>query len=490
MGAIALLIIVAIIVAARQLPGAKIQSPPTLPLWFWKGVQLGALLVIFSANGYIAQALVAPLLLLLLAPSFVLRQVVVPLGLPRFAYWVARCCGPVSLMREAGAGAAVYGALALARRPSSAPAIEWLELRVDLARAPRGAGVVAAGLLAALRGDRQRARALMRVADTALEKFMPMSVRMVARDWLIVDAARIGDWHEVVRLGHRRRHILRWSYALARIGERLSGDPQARRDWLLRLCWLVAPRRRATLPLLRRALAVPCAPKPTAEREAAASLRAALAGLADAIGNRFTRADGSFARRVGDVDAALDLAATRVLVGQRLRALGVVSAKRAEDSDDEGDVEAVLSGLRHRLADVLVPLLEEAPRLAGADPGPGLEQAVDRVRARLFRDVEAQCKDYDNRRRRERSLTTLAEWGAWAVLRDQGERLLELVPASENSLFHAMYVPVCNFAVFQHNVCRRRYLAHDMYSWLHRHAGSDRAASQLLAGNISASESP
>jgi hypothetical protein len=49
-------------------------------------------------------------------------------------------------------------------------------------------------------------------------------------------------------------------------------------------------------------------------------------------------------------------------------------------------------------------------------------------------------------------------------------------------------VPVCNFAVFQHNTCKRVVLAHEIYTWLHRHAGSDAAASKLLAGNMKASQ--
>src|SRR5262249_57802436 len=114
---------------------------------------------------------------------------------------------------------------------------DWLAHRVNLAQAPRGAGVVAAGLLAALRGDRRQAGALLRIADTAPQKFIPVSVRTIARDWLVADAARTGDWREVVRLGRRGRGSLRWSSALAGFGERLIGDPQAGRDWLLWLSW-------------------------------------------------------------------------------------------------------------------------------------------------------------------------------------------------------------------------------------------------------------
>jgi hypothetical protein len=154
-----------------------------------------------------------------------------------------------------------------------------------------------------------------------------------------------------------------------------------------------------------------------------------------------------------------------------------------------GEVDAVISGLRSRLSDLLVPLIEESPRAAAGEVGgPILEQAIGRVRTRLFRDIETQCKDYDDRRRRHRSLNELAEWDAWAVTRDQSNRLLQLSPESENALFHTMYTPVCNFAVFQHNTCRRIGLAYDIHCWLYLHCGSDAAASQLLAGNMRSGE--
>jgi hypothetical protein len=55
-------------------------------------------------------------------------------------------------------------------------------------------------------------------------------------------------------------------------------------------------------------------------------------------------------------------------------------------------------------------------------------------------------------------------------------------------LFHRMYVPVCNFAVFQHNTCRRIGLAYDMHTWLYLHSTSDPAATRLLMKNMKAGE--
>jgi hypothetical protein len=211
---------------------------------------------------------------------------------------------------------------------------------------------------------------------------------------------------------------------------------------------------------------------------AAEGLPQALANLAQALENRFTHDGPSFVASVNAVDAALDNPSTLALVQQRLVALGA-----------RPDGDAVMSGLRARLTDLLVPLVEESPRLAGGENrGPILDQAKERVRIRLFRDIEAQCKDYNDRRHDESSLASIAEWATWAAMRDAANRLLELAPESEIALFHQMYVPVCNFAVFQHNKCMRRTLAHEIYSWLHRHSHGDPSAAQLLLGNVRASE--
>jgi hypothetical protein len=311
-------------------------------------------------------------------------------------------------------------------------------------------------------------------------KFVPAPARVVTRDWLVADAARVGNWREVMRVGLRGRDSLRWSYALARFGERLLGDPNALRDWQLWLCWAFAPRRVATLALLRQALAVPRVPDAmAAEPSAGAELPDALAGLAHLFENRFAQDGASLSRLVGELDSALDRSTTRALIQQRLLAL-----------DAQRDADAIISGFRGRLVDLLAPVIEESPRLAGGQArGPILDAAIDRVRNRLLRDVEAQCKDYGERQQRETPLDILAEWGAWALMRDAADRLLELAPEQEHALFHTMYVSTCNFAVYQHNKCKRPPLAHEMFSWLRRHSSSDAAATKLLTENMRAGAS-
>jgi len=409
-------------------------------------------------------------------PVAILEWVVVPLRLPRVAYWIGRLCLPVSFAGESVACGVIYGALAMARQGASDRQLDWLGRKLYRPKSLRGGGVVAAGLLAALRGDRPRACSLMFVADALPSQFVSRKARAIARDWLIVDAARAANLREVIRLGRRRRPTLRWSYTIARIAERLVGDKQAPPGWLLMLCWMLSPRRRANLPLLRRALATPRRLDNTiAEETVPADLPQALADLAKVC----EHGDGNGARLVAAIDglrAALDRPGTRDQIEQRLAALGA-----------QPDADAIVAGFRDGVVDLVAELLEARPSLAvEARREPMVEQAIARVRTRTFRDIEAQCKDYEVRTKSGDALDQIAEWETWAMLRHSADRLLELDPAAEAGMFETMW-PVCNnFAVFQHNVCKRLPLAYEIYSWLHKHGQHIPSASQLAMKNMRA----
>jgi hypothetical protein len=434
----------------------------------------GALMVMITTDYASALLLLLPAMVLICVPTLVLKWIVVPLRMPRVAYWTVRIGLPLGCIGEIRACGVMYGALALARNGASNETIVWLGQRLNGVRPMGGAGVVAAGLLAALRRDRDQARCLLLIADTLSERFTSRGIRTIARDWLVADAARIGDWREVIRLGRRSRGSLRWSYALARIGERLIGDKRGCGDWLLWLCFLFAPRRRATYPLLRRALAVPARPPSADVKPAAAALPLALADLARAIEGRHIHDGTSLARSVGAVDGNLD--SMRAAIDQRLRALG-----------GRGNADTIIFAFRERLIGLAAPLIEEAPHLALAAQGsPILSEATRQVRLRLFRDIEARCKDYDARTEDESALDEVLEWTTWAMLRRSADRLLELDPESKIPLFQTMYFPVTNFAVLQFNRYKRNALAHDMFSWLLRHSQSHHEAMQLLMKNVQA----
>jgi hypothetical protein len=474
MGAVAGVIIVIFIV--RVMSGS-IKVPP-IALAF--GVKLAVFvftITLVQATAPEAASVVLHLVgfVLIWAPIPLLQWIVVPLRMPRAAYWTVRNGWPLGLTQEIEASAVVYGALALARTSPSEEAISWLERKLRNSEPIHGAGVIAAGLLAALRKDVDHARGLLAIADRMHARLIPRSMRLIARDWLVVDAARLGNWHRVIRLGRHGMTRLRWSYSMARIAERLTGDPQAWRSWLLWPCFLWAPRRRVTYPLLRRALAVPL--RRSVQADAAPSttgLPLTLGNLARALEHANAYDGELLARAIEAVTRDLD--SMHEMIEQRLGVLG-----------GRGDADSVLAQFRQRLIELVTPLIEDDPYLARlAQPDSIMEQAVWQVRRRLLGDIDARCKDYRERTAGESSLDLVAEWEAWARLTSSATRLLELDSAAEDILFQMVYAPVCNFAVYQHNGRKRIALAHDMFIWLRGYAQGTSEAKQLLAKNIQA----
>jgi hypothetical protein len=474
MGAVAGVIIVIFIV--RMLSGS-IKVPP-IALAFGAKVGLFAFTIamVQATTPEVASAVLHVVVFVLIwAPTLLLRWIVVPLRMPRTAYWTVRICFPLGLIKEIEAGAVVYGASALARKNPSDKTISWLERKLRNAETIQGAGVVAAGLLAALRKDIDRARGLLGTADRMHTRLIPRSIRAVARDWLVVDSARVGNWHRVIRLGLSGTDRMRWSYTMARIAERLISAPQARPDWLLWQCFLSAPRRRLTYPLFRRALAVPRRRSVQADAAASATgLPLALGVLARALEGANAHDGELLARSIDAVNRELD--SMHPMIEQRLGMLG-----------GRGDAGSVQSQFRQRLIDLAIPLIEDDPSIArAAQPGSIMEQAVWQVRRRLMGDIESQCRDYRDRTAGEDSLDLVAEWETWARLSSSANRLLELDSAAESVLFQMVFAPVCNFAVYQHNGRKRIALAHDMFVWLLQYADSAPDARQLLAKNVQA----
>jgi hypothetical protein len=461
----------------KSVSPSKNVIPPQISTVFLKFVVLMIAGAFAADAGYFGAALWSVAAILIWTPTLVLEWIVLPLHMPRVAYWVARVGYPLGFIGESSAGCVIYGALAAERTQSRLKFAVWLKERLDQPRRLRGGGVVAAGLLATLRGDRDRARCLFLVADTLPSQVISRKARRIARDWLVAEAAQAEEWREVIRLGRDKSDSHRWSYLMARIAERLVGDRRACANWLLWLLWLIAPRRLSTLPQLRRALSMPRASIEIPQRRQLPSeLPQALAALAQTLTMQ-TQDCASVCESVRAVNHALNAMTTRSWIEARIVALGA-----------KGDVDAIVGRARQRTVDLLVPLLESSPHLAPKDDRePILAEAVARVRSRYFKDIEAQCNDYRERTKSKETLDRVLEWELWAVLRCSADRLLMLDPASEASLFQAMW-PVCNnFAALQHNERHRLMFAYEIYSWLYKHAQSTPSALRLLAQNMRAS---
>jgi hypothetical protein len=441
-------------------------------------IMVGGVVATADALPVAGAAFFAPLVVLIGAPALVLRCVI-PLGWPRVTYWMARVCRPLGFAIEPTAGGVVYGALALARRRQSPAAIDWLGRKLDAVPSLHGGGVVASGLLADLRGDHHQARCLLLVADTMTVRRISSPARRIARDWLIRDAARVGKWREIIRLGRDGKQILRWSYSVARFAERIIANERAAARWRLVLFWILAPRRRLSLPLLRRALASLPAPA-VSIRSTAGTLPQALSQFAGVLSNDQIFDGRALSLSVHAVNDALETSGMRRRLEERMAALG-----------GDGDIEAVVAEFRGQLADVIGALIETCPHFANAKPeAPAIADGIARVRRRLFRDIQAHCGDYREREQTKHLLSASAEWGLWALLRNSADRVLVIDPASETALFGTMW-PVCNnFVVLHHNAYKRTTFAYEIYSWLHSHSWSNPSARDLLAKNMRAALSP
>lgn len=428
-------------------------------------------------------------------PSVFIRGVAIPLGWARVTHALTRLLHPLAFSADRRGGAVLLGALALARRqrsPRTLATLGWLEEQLMREKALGGAGLVAAGLLMAMRGDVAQARSLLWWAHRLPAQGLMPRARAEARQWLIADAVRRDCWDEAATLGLRYGPVPGWSHAVGQMAARLEGLVPAPADWRLWLAWLSTPHWRATWPLLQRALAAPRASRPTPTQSvpgacAPADLPQALGRLAEAL-RRGTHDEPALAQAIAAAGAWFGSAATRAHLEQRLAPKGIGSAAlRLQPAAD-----TVLAACRERLVELVVPLLERSPQLAArlgeatTDDGGGavVADAVRRVRDRLFADVEAQCADYRERTAAQHSLEALVEHRAWVRLRDAADRLLALDPHGEYTLFQAMFLAVCNFAVYQHNECKRPLLAYEMFSWLHGHAQGHPEALALLARNV------
>lgn len=187
----------------------------------------------------------------LIHPWSIVRWICIPLGMSSAAHRIARLGGQ-PWVRDPVGGAVLSGALASLR--SRVPATDqdaWL--RMQLGPAPlRGAGIVAAGLIAANAGDRNRARRLLASLDQLDPDLCPALARGIAADWLVADAAVRGAWDEVAEHVDTLPDPSRSARFIAIAAERLRGEYVS--DGALIKRWLLAPRRLHTLSLLRRAL--------------------------------------------------------------------------------------------------------------------------------------------------------------------------------------------------------------------------------------------
>jgi len=431
----------------------------------------------------VASVAVVPLLFF---PAFTLSRVVVPLGLPRLAHAVARLSPPVASSAEMRAAAVFYGALAALRARSLDPeTLAWLEDRLTHEVTLRATSLAAAGLLAAARGRPESARLLFAAVDALTWRTAPRAVRRVARSWLVADAARRGDFRLVASLGRGRGSYMRWPWLMGAIAERLIGAPRAPSDAVLYFAWIAAPHRRATWPMVRRALAAPrgAAGDPARAREGAGDppldpLGAALRAHAASLG---APSEAALLAAGRAWDAARDAPATNALIARRALAL---EARSSVDAVFLRLVESVERDLEVPAARAPAHIVATSPTLAAA---------ASRARQRDLDEIDLIAKRLTRRTAQKETLHVIEEWMEWSSLRRLCERVLRDADASvHRAVFTSIFSGTCNYAVWLFNVRGEKLLGNTIFRWLLAvgRGVADEAATKLLTKNVAAGHGP
>jgi hypothetical protein len=392
-------------------------------------------------------------LALLAFPALLLRFVLVPLALPRVAYWFMRISPPVATASESKAAAVLFGALAAlrsrARRPETAV---WLQARIDRIHTFGPTGLAASGFLAVLGGRLGDARLLLEASDSVPSRLVPRLVRRPVQAWLVADAARNGDWHAIDAIA--RRGWQRWPRAMSLFARRLRNARGAPSDLVLWLAWAMAPHRYATLPILRRAVEVPrrnalslpvpeIGPVSEEPLEAAVSLHAA-----------FVRAPSpsTLGRAARAWDVARDAPLASSIVARRALALAT-------------EPDPALARVFALAETELAPFVDLAPEITDSLT---LGAAAAAARRLDLEELETMVSALRDRTARAVVLDPAAEWMEWASLRLASERARGTGNDLERrrTVFSIVYPTLCNYGAWLFNARGQKLQANVIFRWL------------------------
>jgi hypothetical protein len=275
------------------------------------------------------------------------------------------------------------------------------------------------------------------------------------------------------------RHAGADAWLLAGVAARLLDDPVwAPSDIELWLRWAIAPHRRATLPLVRRALAArPGAPRPAEPEVRAARVpegdlwSRAVVLHATLLLRRGGRIAGDDLRRLGGAwDAAFEDERAQAEIRERALTIGAASP------------DAALGSLRRVVEEDLAAMARAAriPRQEWEDLGETIGRATRLLRDELLSEIELACEASRLRDDERRELSPVDEWRAWIALRTQYEAAAEVVGMEFRRLaFTKVHPDVCHLGVWLFNVRKERPIANAMFRWLLAEAealGDTRAA--------------
>ncbi len=455
-------------------PG-KAHVPLTAAVWSIL-VPIGLALFSGVLAGHIH--LLPPLLAIiaLALPWTTTRLVLIPLGLPRLAYWLARSA-EVTFDGDLHGGAALAGAWALLRRrePDEA-ATAWLEDRLRPAQVQTigGAGILASGLLLAARGDRDGARAVIRTVSEIDPRACPAAARRLAAG---VARGGRGLARRVGRGRRDRRRLRLRPPGLAALRRRPVAPRRAARARPPRPLAALgdrpepprhAPHRPPRPRRARRRLprGRPQEPAPRSPAVVAADdWSNALARHAAVLTKPIASVEGADLLTLGRAwDAILEDRVAERILAERALLLGEGSSARTLARLREA-VEDDLTALVLSRELALDTLVERGA--AEATPSPTIDRVRRRVRDHLLVGVEASSDALRRRLDEKRELPAVDEWREWTTLRLAYEHGARLAGQDFRRLaFYKVHPDITSLAVWLFNDRQQRPLGNAMFKWL------------------------
>ncbi|MFO7565051.1 MAG: hypothetical protein R6X02_20565 [Enhygromyxa sp.] len=477
---------------SKQTTRAPIRPHAVVALLIWTIVGPAFVFELFTlvealAAGDFGGALVAlgfaSATAIVLFPWPIVRALLIPRGqiklswaITRLSFWV--WSGDV---RGAAMIAASWAAIRrVQREPEFDPRVlEWIERRQASSAASLssrrwklgGAGIIASGLLAEARGDRAGARRLLGSALELAEPARPGKAVELASAWLCAEAMERGAWREVEFLARTAPVSTRRLRLFGAVAARLTQIAPLPGDLRLRWLWLVAPTRRATLALLRRALATPSSIEQSTDPNTDELRRVEPPPSSgdDPLVDALTLHASMLAREADQLErddlARLGVAWDRALADPTLarrlleRGLALGTPEREASPDElaelvRGDLLAMV-----RAAGLELGQLAETSELLG--------RAARRLHAELLDDLEISAGALDARVKARRELPALDEWQAFLAIREQYAAAVALGGIELRRLaFQEVHGPVCGLAVWLWNERSERALGHAMFQWL------------------------
>jgi hypothetical protein len=403
----------------------------------------------------------------------VVEWVLIPLGLARSAYVVTFLSVVVWRSDPRGIAMVACARAILRQSRRSAGAVAFLDRKLCETLRARGGALVAKGLSAAIHGDFETARDLMAGVDLLAEIVTPLVVRRTAVEWLVAEAASRGDWRTVLRVMEPPVAASRLARLVRCIAERLLGEPDAPGNEALVLRWLVAPRRRHSWTLVRRAMdappARPTAPALEVDDPTAGDLAAALA-LHARLASRDVRIEGIRITELASAWAtALQRPETRRGVRARAQALGA--------RDPDGALSRVEAEVENALAELALGARPPAADWSATELG---RRAAARLRQNLLMNLELATQALSRRVREDDALGPIDEWREFSSIGDLYESVAILGDAPTARLaFRTLFDPLTRQAVWLYNARQERVIANGIFVWLAQEArtvGDDEAA--------------